>query len=164
MKVKVKNLDYELREKKAKAKLAILTAKLEALKSELQWPYEPEEEIKIGKPQERFCGDRGGDTPPTDYRYPCVYYEQENGVCKKFTEDNFLSYCVEGPCPYERSSRADKIRSMTDSELADFLCEHMSCNCCPVSKYEDLYGEAYCPDQIGKETKLLTQWLCEPEE
>lgn len=145
MKVKVKNLDYEFREKKAKAKLATIKSKLENLKRE-------------------FYGDRGGDTPPTDYRYPCVYYEQENGVCKKFTEDNFLSYCVEGPCPYERSSRADKIRSMTDSELADFLCEHMSCNCCPVSKYEDLYGEAYCPDQIGKETKLLTQWLCEPEE
>lgn len=49
MKVKVKNLDYELREKKAKARLAILAAKLEAIKSELQWPYEPEEEIKIGK-------------------------------------------------------------------------------------------------------------------
>lgn len=49
MKVKVKNLDYELREKKAKARLAIMAAKLEAIKSELQWPREPEEEIRIGK-------------------------------------------------------------------------------------------------------------------
>lgn len=49
MKVKVKNLDYELREKKAKARLAIMAAKLEAIKSEFQWPREPEEEIKIGK-------------------------------------------------------------------------------------------------------------------
>lgn len=49
MKVKVKNLDYEFREKKAKARLAILAAKLEAIKSELQWPHKLEEEIKIGK-------------------------------------------------------------------------------------------------------------------
>lgn len=49
MKVKVKNLDYELREKKAKARLAIMAAKLEALKLELRWPQELEEEIKIGK-------------------------------------------------------------------------------------------------------------------
>ena len=51
--------------------------------------------------------------------YPCVYWE--NRVCRKFSDDESLSFCVEGPCQYETSSNADRIRAMTDDELADFL-------------------------------------------
>lgn len=30
--------------------------------------------------------------------------------------------CVMGPCPYEKQSNADRIRDMSDEELAVFLC------------------------------------------
>ena len=49
----------------------------------------------------------------------CVYYD--SGHCKKFTDDDITSWCVEGPCEYMRSSRAQTIRNMTDEELAAFL-------------------------------------------
>lgn len=51
--------------------------------------------------------------------YPCVYYEKK--LCKKFSKNGFTSFCVMGPCPHETPSNADRIRSMSDEELADFL-------------------------------------------
>lgn len=51
--------------------------------------------------------------------YPCIYWE--NRMCRKFSDDESLSFCVEGPCPYETPSNADRIRAMTDNELADLL-------------------------------------------
>ena len=51
--------------------------------------------------------------------YPCIYWE--NRMCRKFSDDENLSFCVEGPCQYETPSNADRIRTMTDDELADFL-------------------------------------------
>ncbi len=49
--------------------------------------------------------------------YPCVYYDNEK--CKKFSEDGITSYCVLGPCSHETPSNADRIRAMSDEELAD---------------------------------------------
>ena len=56
----------------------------------------------------------------------CIYRTQ-NGVCKKFSVNGDVSYCVEGPCPDEILTNADRIRAMSDEELADFLdkCEAM---------------------------------------
>lgn len=51
--------------------------------------------------------------------YPCVYYEKK--LCKKFSKNGFTSFCVMGPCPHETPSNADRIRSMSDEKLADFL-------------------------------------------
>ena len=53
--------------------------------------------------------------------YPCVYYDNEK--CNKFSEDGLTSYCVLGPCSHETPSNADRIRAMTDEELALFLSE-----------------------------------------
>lgn len=50
----------------------------------------------------------------------CVYRTDE-GVCKKFSVNGTLSYCVDGPCPDEVLTNADRIRSMSDEELADKL-------------------------------------------
>ena len=52
--------------------------------------------------------------------YPCVYWS--DGMCKKFSDDIVTSWCVEGPCGEQMPSNADKIRSMSDEELAKLLC------------------------------------------
>ena len=54
--------------------------------------------------------------------YPCIYFEK-NGKCRKFSDENTTSYCVMGPCPEQTPSNADRIRAMTDEELAEFLAE-----------------------------------------
>lgn len=53
--------------------------------------------------------------------YPCIYFEK-SGRCRKFSDDTAVSYCVMGPCPEQTLSNADRIRAMTDEELAKLLC------------------------------------------
>ena len=52
--------------------------------------------------------------------YPCIYFEKD-GVCRKLTDDIVIGYCVMGPCPDQKVSNADKIRAMSDEELAKYL-------------------------------------------
>lgn len=54
----------------------------------------------------------------------CVH-RTENGLCSLYTDVNHTSYCVDGSCPDEDPSIADRIRSMGDKELAQFLCDLM---------------------------------------
>lgn len=54
--------------------------------------------------------------------YPCIYFGK-NGRCRKFSDDTTVSYCVMGPCPEQTLSNADRIRAMSDEELAEFLAE-----------------------------------------
>ena len=49
----------------------------------------------------------------------CVYWD--SGKCKKFSDDKVTSWCVESPCEYQMPSKADRIRAMSDEELAEFL-------------------------------------------
>lgn len=53
--------------------------------------------------------------------FPCIYFEKD-GVCRKFSDDTAISYCVMGPCPEKKLSNADRIRAMSDQELAEYLC------------------------------------------
>ena len=59
--------------------------------------------------------------------YPCVYYErQEDGLlgrCKYSSKDGVQSWCTEGmdDCEHETPSNADRIRAMTDEEMATEL-------------------------------------------
>ena len=89
--------------------------------------------------------------------YPCVYYDNEK--CKKFSDDEMTSYCVMGPCHYETPSNADRIRAMSDNELAEFLCHFRSDeaadHACTGCK-----GEAYC--RAGHNGML--DWLRQPAE
>lgn len=66
--------------------------------------------------------------------YPCVYFEKY-GVCRKFSDNKTLSYCIMGPCPNETLSNADRIRAMSDEEMAVFL-DSLSCNCVDCSGNE----------------------------
>ena len=50
---------------------------------------------------------------------PCIYFS--DGKCKKFSEPGYISYCAYAPCGYEKPSNADRIRAMTDEELAKYL-------------------------------------------
>lgn len=50
----------------------------------------------------------------------CVYRTPE-GLCKKFSDNEVTAYCVDGPCPDEVLTNADRIRAMSDEELLEFL-------------------------------------------
>ena len=52
--------------------------------------------------------------------YPCVHWNDRK--CKKFSDDNVTSWCVWSPCYSQTPSNADKIRAMTDEELALWIC------------------------------------------
>ena len=52
--------------------------------------------------------------------YPCIYCT-EDGHCKKFSDEEVVSWCVLGPCKDEKPSNGDLIRAMTDEEMAEHL-------------------------------------------
>lgn len=63
-------------------------------------------------------------------KYPCIYFEKD-GVCRKFSDDTVLSYCVMGPCPEQKLSNADRIRAMSHDNLLNFFVElvgNMGCS------------------------------------
>ena len=74
--------------------------------------------------------------------YPCVYWN--DGKCKKFFDDDITSWCVRNPCDSQTPSNADRIRSMTDEELARWL------------EYE---GGGACAEMYG-----WLNWLQQPAE
>lgn len=53
--------------------------------------------------------------------YPCVYYK--NGTCTEDSEPGYVSPCVMGPCSKETPSKADRIRAMSDADLAWMFLE-----------------------------------------
>ena len=77
--------------------------------------------------------------------YPCVYCT-EDGYCKKYSDDEVTSWCVQGPCKDVKPSNADRIRAMTDMELAKELSRiHGTCDWCPM--HDDCDGEN-CDGQL----------------
>ena len=54
--------------------------------------------------------------------YPCIYFEKD-GKCRKFSDNTAISYCVMGPCPEQKLSNADRIRAMSDEQMAKELIE-----------------------------------------
>lgn len=48
-------------------------------------------------------------------------YRTKGGFCKLYSADDVVSYCVEGPCKDEVLTNADRIRAMSDEELAKWL-------------------------------------------
>ena len=67
------------------------------------------------------AGGRGGHMKMS-MEYPCIYFEPD-GKCQKLSSDTDFQYCVMGPCPEQKLSNADRIRAMSDEELAGFLAE-----------------------------------------
>lgn len=50
----------------------------------------------------------------------CIY-RTEHDVCKKYTTDKSTSFCVGRNCLDRKPSNSDRIRAMTDEELAEFM-------------------------------------------
>ena len=90
--------------------------------------------------------------------YPCIYFE-EDGLCRKFTDDTVVSYCVMGPCPDQKVSNADKIRAMSDEELAEWLCQTLDCDFCKAHM-QNIPTHSCCENH---ESGIL-KWLQQPAE
>ena len=89
--------------------------------------------------------------------YPCIYFEK-NGRCRKFSDDTAVSYCVMGPCPEQTLSNADRIRAMSDEELAEMLFNYKEC-----SKNCIMNNGKHCY-QICEEKSVILKWLQQPVE
>lgn len=85
--------------------------------------------------------------------YPCIYFE-EDGKCRKFSDNTAISYCVMGPCPEQKLSNADRIRSMSDEEMAKWF---LSAGIC-VRDFED----CQCDGVSCRQCRL--NWLQQPAE
>ena len=98
--------------------------------------------------------------------YPCIYFEKD-GKCRKFSDNTAVSYCVMGPCPEQKSSNADRIRAMSDEELAELL---ISADFCEGCEYCDKVGICrYCeahPDGVLADgcRQATRKWLQQPAE
>lgn len=92
--------------------------------------------------------------------YPCVYFEKD-GKCRKFSDDTAISYCVMGPCPEQKLSNADRIRDMSDEELAEFISRIEIGDFGP-----QVYGKTFCDMCKGQyecdDCRLW--WLQQPAE
>lgn len=77
--------------------------------------------------------------------YPCIYFEKD-GKCRKFSDDTYISYCVMGPCPEQKLSNADRIRTMSDEDMATEL----------INTIFNL-----CEDGVPREDYVLN-WLRQP--
>lgn len=75
----------------------------------------------------------------------------KDGLCLLHSEPLYKEPCHEGPCTdYEPLTNADRIRAMTDEELAKWFCDKVSCDCGCL---------AICKD-CGWDDKSCTQaWL-----
>ena len=82
--------------------------------------------------------------------YPCVHWDK--GKCKKFSDDKVTSWCVEGPCGDQMPSNADRIRAMSDEELADVVANGVGC----------VLKAPHCMDVDC--TPCILKWLKQPFE
>lgn len=74
--------------------------------------------------------------------YPCIYCT-EDLHCTKYSDDDYESWCVLGPCTAETPSNGDKIRRMTDEEIAEMMSPNES-GCQPAMR-----GGVDCSGQIS---------------
>ena len=72
--------------------------------------------------------------------FPCVYCTDDL-KCTKYTDDEATSFCVLGPCKDEKPSHGDRIRAMSDEELAMWAQNH---NYCPP-------GYSHCVTSTGEQ-------------
>lgn len=84
----------------------------------------------------------------------CVY-KTADGQCEKFSDPvhNTMSWCLDGPCGDETPSNADKIRAMTDEELAIWISSITWCEYCPIREHcDEAIQTRFCKE-------ILLEWL-----
>ena len=84
--------------------------------------------------------------------YPCVYCT-EDGYCKKYSDEQVTSWCVQSPCKDEKPSNADRIRAMTDEELAAKIEELCQYTFMQISVYAKPFGKEEWLDWLKQEAK-----------
>ncbi|MGD6877858.1 hypothetical protein [Bacillus infantis] len=62
---------------------------------------------------------------------------------------------------YTPMTRGDRIRAMSDEELAHHICDCFDCLYCPFGYVDDIYYEAQCKCKEGEEIEHLVNWLKE---
>lgn len=96
--------------------------------------------------------------------YPCVYFEK-NGRCRKFSDDTAVSYCVMGPCPEQKLSNADLVRTMSDEELASEMNQRSIYTICDIVCQGDCKAIATLNKTSGEVCKeIIMKWLQQPAE
>lgn len=93
--------------------------------------------------------------------YPCIYFEK-NGRCRKFSDDTAVSYCVMGPCPEQTLSNADRIRAMSDKELAEQLVVAVN-GLQPCTLYYSIPTERTFLTE-AEAVRVTLEWLQQPAE
>ena len=94
--------------------------------------------------------------------YPCVYFEKD-GKCRKFSDDTVISYCVMGPCPEQKLSNADRIRAMSDEELASEMNQRSISTICDIVCQGDCKAIATLNKTCGEVCKeIIKNWLQQP--
>lgn len=93
--------------------------------------------------------------------YPCIYFEKD-GKCRKFSDDNTLSYCVMGPCQVQTLSNADRIRAMSDGELAEQLVVAVN-GLQPCTLYYSIPTERAFLNE-SEAVRVTLEWLQQPAE
>ena len=93
--------------------------------------------------------------------YPCVYWN--DGKCKKFSDNKYTGWCVEGVCQYEAQSNADRIRAMSDEELAEWMHNGISTDPCDYCEYNNGYCDG-SPCRGKADAETIIEWLKQPAE
>ena len=91
--------------------------------------------------------------------YPCIYFE-EDGKCRKFSDDTVLSYCVMGPCPEQKLSNGDRVRAKSDEELAAWMATIQKIS---ITRFLKMIGYTEDLDSTIVEPEYL-KWLQQPAE
>ena len=73
----------------------------------------------------------------------CIYRTRSD-LCMKFTTEQSVSFCVGKKCPDRKESNADRIRSMTDEELANTITDDLCDRVC----HSPLSCDVNCETQV----------------
>ena len=73
----------------------------------------------------------------------CIYRTRSD-LCMKFTTEQSISFCVGKKCPDRKESNADRIRSMTDEELANTITDDLCDRVC----HSPLSCDGNCETQV----------------
>ena len=92
----------------------------------------------------------------------CVYRTTDD-KCEFYSDygKGIVSYCDFDDCEEKKPSNADRIRAMSDDELAEWMATKVTCMRCPVDL--SVCQNAYY-DKDGKCDRILLDWLKAPVE
>ena len=82
----------------------------------------------------------------------CIYCN-EYDVCMKYTTDKVTSFCAGKNCRDRKPSNSDRIKTMTDEELAEWMSANVAnYACCKFS-------EAGVIEKYGDNGLIAKSWL-----